>query len=325
MEQTLFTQFLLQFGKSSPLFLLIFLGFALSRWFGFNKTASTVLSKFAFNIALPAMLFRLLSNLALTESHADLRLLIAFFGACFILFFIGRLVSGYLLKMKPVETAIFGTGCVFSNNGLLGLPLAIAMLGEKVAPSVSAVLSLNALVLWTLVSIAVEFSLQSGHLTIRSFLKTLASVFKNPLIIAIFCGVAWSFTGLSIPYVIDEPVRLIGNSATALSLIVVGMGLSEYGIGQGLGKSVVLSSIKLFIHPTLIFSLALLIGLGPVETTAIVFLGCLPMGVNVYLMCRQFHAAEAVIANAMIITTVVSSFTVPLAVAFLTRYFGGLG
>lgn len=49
------------------------------------------------------------------------------------------------------------------------------------------------------------------------------------------------------------------------------------------------------------------------------------MGVNVYLMCRQFHAAEAVIANAMIITTVVSSFTVPLAVAFLTRYFGGLG
>lgn len=78
------------------------------------------------------MLFRLLSNLALTESHADLRLLIAFFGACFILFFIGRFVSGYLLKMKPVETAIFGTGCVFSNNGLLGLPLAIAMLGEKI-------------------------------------------------------------------------------------------------------------------------------------------------------------------------------------------------
>ena len=116
MEQTLFTQFLLQFGKSSPLFLLIFLGFALSRWFGFNKTASTVLSRFAFNIALPAMLFRLLSNLALTESHADLRLLIAFFGACFILFFIGRFVSGYLLKMKPVETAIFGTGCVFSTS-----------------------------------------------------------------------------------------------------------------------------------------------------------------------------------------------------------------
>lgn len=322
MESSIFSQFLMQFEKSSPLFLLIFLGFALSRWFGFSKTSSTVLSKFAFNIALPAMLFRLLSNLALTESHADLRLLIAFFGACFILFFIGRFISAHLLKMQPVETAIFGTGCVFSNNGLLGLPLAIAMLGEVAAPSVSAVLSMNALVLWTLVSVAVEFSLHKGHLTVRSFFASLVSVVKNPLIIAIFCGVAWSFTGLSIPYMLDEPLRLIGNSATALSLIVVGMGLSEYGIGEGLGRSMVLSAIKLFVHPTLIFVLALLIGLGPVETTAIVFLGCLPMGVNVYLMCRQFHAAEAVIANAMIITTVVSSCTIPVAVACLRHFYG---
>lgn len=317
MSADLVSQFLMQFGKSSPLFLLIFLGYALSRWFGFDKTASAVLSKFAFNIALPAMLFRLLSNLAITESHADLRLLIAFFGACFILFFIGRFISGHFLKMSPVETAIFGTGCVFSNNGLLGLPLAIAMLGEVAAPSVSAVLSMNALVLWTLVSVAVEFSLHAGHLTLRSFVASFVSVLKNPLIIAIYCGVLWSFTGLSIPYVIDEPVRLIGNSATALSLIVVGMGLSEYGIGEGLGKSIVLSSIKLFVHPTIIFFLARLIGLGSVETTAIVFLGCLPMGVNVYLMCRQFHAAEAVIANAMIITTVVSSFSIPIVVTVL--------
>ena len=122
---------------------------------------------------------------------------------------------------------------------------------------------------------------------------------------------------MKIPYVIDEPIRLIGNSATAMSLIVVGMGLAEYGLGPGIKKSFVLSGIKLFLHPLLIYTLAVLIGLGPVETTSVVFLGCLPIGVNVYLMCRQFQAAEDVIANAMIITTVVSSFTVPLAVTLL--------
>ena len=320
----LLSQFVLQFQKSSPLFLLIFLGYALSRWFGFNKTASSILAKFAFNIALPAMLFRLLSGLFAKESHADLRLLIAYFGACFILFFIGRFISRNLLKMEPVDSAIFGTACVFSNNGLLGLPLAIAMLGEVVTPSISAVLSMNALILWTLVSITVEFARKTGHLTVRSFFSTVLSVFKNPLIIAIFLGVFWSFTSLPIPYVVDEPIRLIGNSATALSLVVVGMGLSEYGIGPGIRKSFVLGAIKLLVHPILIFCLALLIGLGPVETTSVVFLGCLPIGVNVYLMCRQFHAAEAIIANAMIITTIVSSLTVPLAVAFLRHTVGGI-
>lgn len=320
MDSDLLAQFVFQLERSSPLFLLIFLGFSLAKWFGFNKAAGNVLAKFAFNIALPAMLFRLLSNLFAKESHADLRLLFAYFGACIVLFFIGRLISKRFLKMPAVDSAIFGTGCVFSNNGLLGLPLAIAMLGEIVTPSISAVLSMNAMILWTLVSIAVEFAQQTGHLTLKSFVRTLLTVFKNPLIISIFAGVLWSFTGFNIPYVIDEPLRLIGNSATAISLIVVGMGLAEYGLGTGIRKSLVLSSIKLFIHPTMVFCFARLIGLGPVETTAVVFLGCLPIGVNVYLMCKQFRAAEDVIANAMIITTIACSFTIPLAVTLL-RYF----
>lgn len=321
MEQNLLSQFVFQFERSSPLFLLIFLGFALAKWFGFSKTAGNILARFAFNIALPAMLFRLLSNLFTKESHADLRLLIAYFGACFILFFIGRFVSKRLLKMPPVDSAIFGTGCVFSNNGLLGLPLAIAMLGEIVTPSVSAVLSMNAMILWTLVSISVEFAQQTGHLTPKSFVKTLLTVFKNPLIIAIFSGVLWSVTEIQIPYIIDEPLRLIGNSATAISLIVVGMGLAEYGLGSDIRKSIVLSGIKLFIHPALVFCLAYVIGLGPVETTAVVFLGCLPIGVNVYLMCKQFRAAGDIIANAMIITTIMCSFTIPLAVTMLRHLF----
>lgn len=87
MELELLSQFLFQFERSSPLFLLIFLGFALAKWFGFSKAAGNILARFAFNIALPAMLFRLLSDLFTKENHADLRLLLAYFGACIILFF----------------------------------------------------------------------------------------------------------------------------------------------------------------------------------------------------------------------------------------------
>lgn len=110
MELELLSQFLFQFERSSPLFLLIFLGFALAKWFGFSKAAGNILARFAFNIALPAMLFRLLSDLFTKENHADLRLLLAYFGACIILFFIGRFVAKRVLSMPPVDSAIFGTG-----------------------------------------------------------------------------------------------------------------------------------------------------------------------------------------------------------------------
>lgn len=322
MEQPdFFSTLLLQFEKSSPLFLLIFVGFALSRWFGFGKEASSVLSRFAFAIALPALLFRVIANYDMQKSPADPKLLIAFFGACLILFFASRLFSRKVLNLMPVGSAIFGTGTVFCNNGLLGLPLAIAMLGEAVVPSISVIISVNALFLWTLVSVAVELAQQKGTLTFRSFGRTMVQVIKNPLIVGIFAGVLWSVTGLKIPYIIDEPVRLIGNSATALSLIVIGMGLCEYGLGPGFKKGAVLSAIKLCIHPLLVFTIAWLIDLGPIETLAVVFLGCLPLGVNVYLMCRQFKAIEEIIASAMIISTVMSALTVPFAVTILRHYF----
>lgn len=317
MEPHLLSQFLFQFEKSSPLFLLIGIGYLMARYGGFNSNASRVLSKFAFNFALPAMLFRILSSQPHDSNTADPKLLIAYFGTCFILFFIGRLFAKKILNIQPVGSAIFGTGCVFSNNGLLGLPIALAMLGQSVLPSVSMVLSFNAIFLWTLVSIVVEFSRHTGALTLRSFGETFFSVLKNPLIISIFLGVAASFINLQLPYIISEPLRLVGNSATSLSLLVVGMGLAQYGFGKGLKGGICLSFIKLFIFPGLVFCLSRIVGLGETETLAITFLASLPIGVNVYLMCCQFKAAEDIVANAMVISTAVSSLTVPLVVTLL--------
>lgn len=316
------SQFTLQFSKSIPLFLLIALGFALTRWGRFPKAASDGLAKFAFTVSLPALLFRLLSQMFKSESTADPMLLVAFFGSCFLVFLAGHFFANHVLKTGPVGASVFGTACVFSNNGLLGLPLAIVMLGEEYVPSVAAVLSINAMALWTLASFSAELSQRSGALSLTAFLQTARIVFKNPLIISIFAGILWNFTRIELPYVVDEPLRLLGASATPLSLVVVGMGLAEYGIGKGLRAGALASFGKLCIQPVGVFLLTRLIGLGPVESVAVVFLGALPCGVNVYLMAKQFHVIEAEIANAMVITTLVSAVTVPLAVTALLHYFG---
>ena len=80
--QDFFIHFSFQFAKSVPLFCLIGLGYALVRWCGFGKTESNAVVKFAFNVSLTAMLFRLLAQQFLSDTQTDPRLLIAFFGAC---------------------------------------------------------------------------------------------------------------------------------------------------------------------------------------------------------------------------------------------------
>ena len=170
---TFLESFLLQFGRSVPLFLLIGLGFALSRRGGFSKEASAALTRFAFNVSLTSMLFRIMSRMHLSENSADPLLLVPYFGACFVVFFLARFASGKLLRLNPTDTSVFGTGCVFSNVGLLGLPLALAVLGEKYVPCIALVLSVNAMILWTLVSVTIELSAQSGTFTARAFFHTL--------------------------------------------------------------------------------------------------------------------------------------------------------
>lgn len=312
-----FAQLLVQFNRSLPLFLLMGLGYVLSRWCGFDKKASAAMSRFALFVSLSAFLFRTMVNIFGSGQTFDPRVLIAFFGACVIVFLFGRFILAKFLGLDPVAGTVAGIACVFSNNGMLGLPLAMALLGESVIPTIAAVLSVNAMFLWTVATFFVELARRTGKLSCKSLLITFGHVFRNPLILAIFSGVLYGLTGLGIPYVIDVPLKMLADSATPLCLIVVGMGLSEYGLGAGFAKGLAISLVKLFVMPLTVFALTRVLGMGPVETMGVVFLGCLPLGVNVYIMARQFDAAQGECADAMLITTVACAFTVPLAVTIL--------
>jgi hypothetical protein len=49
---------------AAPLFLLVFVGYAIMKWAGWTRNGSEALAKFVFTVALPAMLFRLMSGFA---------------------------------------------------------------------------------------------------------------------------------------------------------------------------------------------------------------------------------------------------------------------
>ena len=60
--------------------------------------------------------------------------------------------------MDGISQSVFAMGGIFSNNVLLGLPIAQVTLGETALPAVSLVLVFNSLVLWTLVTLSVEWA-----------------------------------------------------------------------------------------------------------------------------------------------------------------------
>src|SRR5213083_508896 len=110
-------------GLTAPLFVLVLLGYALTRWGRWPKAVADALTKFVFAVAIPAVLFRLMSDFSRLPP-VDVRLLIAYFGGCLLVFLVGRVIASRLFRMDGVEQSVFGMGGIFANNLLLGLPLA---------------------------------------------------------------------------------------------------------------------------------------------------------------------------------------------------------
>jgi len=300
---------------SAPLFALVFVGYLIGRSGRWPAAYSEALSKFLFALPLPALLFRLGSDLSRLPP-VDARVLVAFFGGCLVVFALARAIGLLAFRLDGVSQSVFALGGIFSNNVFLGIPLAKAAIGDAAMPSVGLVLVFNSLTLWTLATASVEWA-RHGEFSLRGFGKTLRSVLTNPIVASILLGSAFGLTGWSLPAMIDAPLALLAQPAIPMSLVVLGMGLAQYGLRAGWEVAAGITTMKLVGQPLAVWLVAWAIGLGPLETQVVVLLAALPVGINVYLMAVEFKALEGPVATSMLLTTLLASLTTPLTLSLL--------
>jgi predicted permease len=199
---------------------------------------------------------------------------------------------------------------------MLGLPITKLTLGEQAIPAVALVLVFNALTLWTLVTVSVEWA-RHGSLTIAGFGKTALSVLKNPIVASILLGTAFGLSGLAVPRWIDAVLSFLGRLAAPAALLVLGMGLAQYGVRREWNRSLAICLLKLVVLPLMVWLLAVALGLPDIERNAVVLLASMAMGANVYLMAVQFDTLQGAIASSLVVSTALAAVTTPLLLAAL--------
>jgi malonate transporter len=300
---------------SAPLYGLVVTGYLVASARFWRRGWSDRASRVVFSLALPAMLFQLMSHQA-SLPPADPRVLIAYFGSCLIVFFIGRAAAVAVFKMDGVSQSVFGLGGIFSNIVLTGLPIAKITLGDSAVPVVALLLVFNALTLWTLVSVSVEWSLH-GSFSVGGIAKTALNVLRNPIILAIIGGAAFGRMGLVLPPLADTALGMVGNIAGPAALLALGLELAAFPIRQAWTSSLTLCAVKLIVQPLVVWSLAILLGLPPLELRVVVLVASMAVGVNVYLMALRFEVLQGTIASSIVLSNVLAAFTTPLLLAVL--------
>ena len=306
-----------QFLSTLPLFILILLGFLavkLGRW---QKTVTDSLTKFTFYIAFPIMLFQIMSHFS-EQSEIDIKLLLVFFGGSFIVFAIGCLIASKIFKLNGSQSTLFAMGGIYTNTVFVGIPIIKMLLGDQAIPIVAIIVIFNALMLWTLATVSIEF-VQMGKLSGRSFIKALKNVSKNPIIIGIFTGIVVNYIGLPIPNFINQSTKMVSDMTAPLSLIVLGMGLAEYKIRDQFLITGSICILKLAILPIVTYIVGKLLGLPTLELQVVVLLSSVSIAINCYMMARQFEVLQGPIASSLLISTALSSVTTPLILSIMTH------
>ena len=301
--------------RSAPLFGTVLLGYALARLGVWPRRWTAPASRFVFMVPLPALLFHMMSDLSALPP-VDFRLLGAFFGGALIVFVLGRLVAAYAFHQDGVAQSVFALGGIFSNNVLLGLPLTERTLGPTAVPYVAMVLVFNSFILWTLVTVSVEWA-RHGSPTPRDFLRTAYNVLSNPIVAAILGGTAFGLLGFHLPPLVDTTLATVGRAAGPLALLVLGLGLAGYGVREGWRESVAICLLKLAVLPLIVWLLALLLRVPPLERQVAVLLASMSVGANVYLMSVQFKTLQATVATSLVLSTALAAVTTPILLSVL--------
>jgi malonate transporter len=300
---------------SSPLYALVGAGYLFARLPWWRALWTERISKFVFTFALPAMLFQMMSHQA-SLPRADGRVLIVYFGSCLIVFAIGRATGAWLFKLDGTARSVFALGGIFSNIVLTGLPIAKIALGVAAVPVVALLLVFNALTLWTLVSVSVEWS-RHGSFSASGIAKTALRVLRNPIILAIISGTAIGRLGFTLPALADTVLVAVGNVAAPAALLMLGMGLAAFPLRHEWRSSVAVCTLKLLLQPLVVWSLAIALGLPRLELQAVVLVASMSVGINVYLMSLQFQSIQGTIANSIVLSNLFAAFTTPLLLAAL--------
>ena len=267
-----------------------------------GPTALDVLSKAAFFVFSPALLFIVLGD-------ADIRILFSDLLPVSALAATGALVLYVVIAMVSRvrgvgRLTVGGLAASYVNSNNIGLPLAAYILGD---PALAAPVLLFQLIVMSPVALTILDISSHGSLSGR---RILSGPIRNPLIIGSILGVVVSWWDLELPDIIHEPLDLLGQAAVPTLLFALGLSLASQRLWEAREfrrEIAVAAIIKLSVMPLIAWLLGVFVfSLDDHALFTVVILAALPSAQNVFNYSQRYHVATPLARDSVVLTTLVS-------------------
>lgn len=293
----------------------VLVGYGAARAGVLGENATQVLSRAAFFVATPALLFQTLSSADPAEIFSWQLVVVGAtaLAACLLYVPLG------LARRRPgTEVTVGSMAAGYVNAGNLGLPIATYALGgaAQVAPALIFQLAVLTPVFTTILD--VQTARDRGERP--GYLRTLTAPARNPLAIATALGIVVALVGWQLPELVSAPLGLIADFAVPAMLFAFGASLVEARLPGRDEDPVALAGVvvlKNVVQPALAWGLAMLVGIQGEDLVAVVVLAALPTAQNVFGYAVRYGAGGTLARDAALVSTVVSAPVIVGVVALL--------
>ncbi|MCI0509715.1 hypothetical protein C8E00_104117 [Chromohalobacter marismortui] len=303
---------------TTPIFLLIGIGYLAVMLRLFSKEQVRGLGGFVINFALPALIFRALVQRPLDEVLNPIYLIA--YGSGSATLFLGAWLFARYRGKTIGESGILALGMSTSNSGFIGYPIAAMVVGSSAVIALALNMMVENLLMIPIALAIAEAGRQRGASFLTTLRKTVARLTRNPILLGILAGILTALSGITLPAPLFKAIDMLASASAPTALFVIGGTLYGLRIGGMLGdvSQVVLG--KLVLHPLLI--LLMLWWLPPIDptlATAAVILASAPM-LSVYPILGQRYGQDALCTASLMLATLLSFITISALLWLLETY-----
>ncbi len=147
--------------------------------------------------------------------------------------------------------------------------------------------------------------------------RMLLALIRNPLILACVAGISVNQTGIPLPEVAAEFLRILGQASLPLGLLAVGAGL-DWQASRSNGRTVLLATLfKLLVTPLVMWAGCRLLGVEGLVLQVVVLFAALPGAPTSYVLARQLGGDSTLMASILTMQTAAAALTLPVVLLWL--------
>jgi predicted permease len=300
----------------APLALLIALGSGLAHIRFLGATFISDLNKLAFWVALPALIF----TSADQEAEAGVQIW-RLFGVMVVATFLISLIAwgvSFALRMPEKTRGTLVQAAFRGNLAYIGIPVmansfqALPPAEGRTAMTTMILVVVLTMALYNILAVIV-LQLSQHSLGAMHWGQLGRSIGTNPLLLSGILGLVAPLVHLRLPGVLEQALLLLGAAAIPLSLLCIGGALVVVPLRGKFSWIFVGALMKTALVPLLVWALACLAGLDPLEERIALVLSACPTAAAAFVMARQMGGDEALASGSIALSTLFSAVSLSAA------------